>query len=119
MSLFMFYIHIAQGEIMGDFEEVPDSECEDLFYIIMDKLDPTFFNHKISFCEKKLVHGYNYKMILVNDDHHIPSCDLIVWHNFNKNEYKVLKRKAKYMDCYKELTKYHDKQRESEVDADM
>ena len=102
-----------------NFEEVDTEECDDIRSHVYDKIDPTFAKHKVSFCEKEIDNGMNFKMIMVNDDHPITSCDIVIWHDFHKRRFKVLKFKAPYRDCFALLRDHKEEEEQKAMEEDI
>ena len=105
--------------MVGAFDDTEIEECEEAKLNVMEKLDETFWKHTISHCSKQIVNGINHKMILVNDDHEIDSCDLVVWRDFHGKEFKILQGRAPYRDCYTLLRELKEKKEGEKGEEEM
>ena len=59
-----------------------------------------FEGHSIIKCERQIVNGNNYRLTLVDQDHNIKKCKMVIYQSFNKLDTKALKHREPENDCF-------------------
>lgn len=101
ISLMMItFLKATNEKALGGFQKNGGhQECETALKIILAE-HQAFQDYSVKSCEKQLVNGVNYRMVLVHPNKVVKKCKITIYQSFDKNTTTALKYREKGNDCF-------------------
>ena len=100
LTIFLISISAFCDNNLSSFEDRPNiNECVMVLEAAGNQVS-AFDAHTITKCERQIVNGNNYRLTLVDPDHTIKKCKMVLHQTFDKLETKALKNREGDQDCF-------------------